>query len=110
MAKRQLAEIMKAAGAFEVNLSPLDVYAAESDRTNFGQMCIDKNLTEGLTATSNGEMLGVLTAIKGFSRLCCQRTGAGKYQRPVWQFCVAAFWNHESEAEFAGSGRGAGLW
>ena len=56
---------MKITGTFEVSLNPLDCYTQGEDEINFGRMSIDKNFTGELSASSKGEMLSVMTPVKG---------------------------------------------
>ena len=56
---------MKISGKFEVNLNPLDSYAQGKDSINLGRMSIDKTFYGELDATSKGEMLSAMTAVKG---------------------------------------------
>lgn len=56
---------MKISGNFEVKLSPLDFYARGLDGVNLGRMSIDKQFKGALEATSKGEMLSAMTAVKG---------------------------------------------
>jgi hypothetical protein len=57
--------IMKISGSFEVKLSPLGFYAQGLDGVNLGRMSIDKQFKGALEATSKGEMLSAVTAVKG---------------------------------------------
>jgi hypothetical protein len=54
-----------ATGEFEVNLQPLDSYAKGSEGMTLGRMSIDKIFRGDLEAQSQGEMLTVMTAVKG---------------------------------------------
>lgn len=56
---------MKATGKFEVTLNPLDFYIQGMDGVNLGRMSIDKRFQGELQATSKGEMLSAMTAVKG---------------------------------------------
>jgi len=56
---------MKVSGKFEVNLNPLDFYAKGKNGINLGRMSLDKSFHGELEATSQGEMLSVMTAVKG---------------------------------------------
>lgn len=56
---------MKATGEFEVNLQPLDAYAAGQDGTRLGRMSIDKTFRGDLIAQSKGEMLTAMTPVEG---------------------------------------------
>ena len=53
--------IHHARGAFEVNLAPLESSAGKE----LGRMSIDKTFHGELDATSKGEMLAVMTGVKG---------------------------------------------
>jgi Protein of unknown function (DUF3224) len=52
-------------GSFEVKLTPQKPDNKEGESANVGRMSIDKQFHGGLEATSTGEMLGVLSDIKG---------------------------------------------
>ena len=56
---------MQATGEFEVSLQPLDSFAQGSEGMTLGRMSIDKAFTGDLAATSQGEMLTAVTAVKG---------------------------------------------
>ena len=56
---------MKVSGEFEVHMKPLDTYANGSEGIDLGRMSIDKTFKGDLSATSKGEMLSAMTAIKG---------------------------------------------
>ena len=56
---------MHAAGTFDVKLQPLESYANGKDGIKVGRMSIDKTFTGGLTASSKGEMLSVMTPVEG---------------------------------------------
>ena len=56
---------MKISGKFEVKLNPLDTYAQGIDGIHLGRMSIDKKFDGDLDATSQGEMLSAMTAVKG---------------------------------------------
>jgi len=56
---------MKITGKFTVKLSPLNSYAQGMDEVSLGRMSIDKTFTGDLDATSSGEMLSAMTAVKG---------------------------------------------
>ena len=56
---------MQATGEFEVNLQPLDPYAKGSEGISLGRMSIDKTFRGDLVAESQGEMLSVMTKVKG---------------------------------------------
>ena len=54
----------RAAGAFEVKLSPLPVYES-AEGAMLARMSLDKEFKGDLTATSKGEMLSAGTSVKG---------------------------------------------
>lgn len=56
---------MNITGKFEVSLEPLDTYAAGIEGSNFNRMSINKRFLGELSATSKGEMLSVMTPVKG---------------------------------------------
>lgn len=56
---------MKISGTFEVNLQPLDYSGTSKDGMQIGRMSLDKIFHGDLTAQSKGEMLSVMTPIKG---------------------------------------------
>ena len=53
----------RAAGAFEVTVRPLDVYAS-AESPGLGRMSLDKQYHGDLEATAKGEMLTAMTAVK----------------------------------------------
>ena len=55
---------MRAQGAFEVQLNPLEPYAA-SQGEGLGRMSIDKQFHGDLQGTSQGEMLTAITGVPG---------------------------------------------
>jgi hypothetical protein len=56
---------MLATGQFKIKLSPLDCYATAIDDVQLGRMSIDKTFTGDLSAKSQGEMLNILSPVKG---------------------------------------------
>ncbi|MGV6851262.1 MAG: DUF3224 domain-containing protein [bacterium] len=56
---------MKIQGEFEVTLTPLDSYAKGQNDIQLGRMSIDKTFFGELKATSQGEMLSAMGAVKG---------------------------------------------
>lgn len=56
---------MKISGKFDVNLAPLEAYAKGENNINLGRMSIDKVFHGELDASSKGEMLSAMTAVKG---------------------------------------------
>ena len=56
---------MQATGEFEVNLQLLDPFAKGSEGISLGRMSIDKTFRGDLVAESQGEMLSVMTKVKG---------------------------------------------
>jgi len=56
---------MKISGKFEVKLQPLAPYVKGVDGINLGRMSIEKTFSGELSATSNGEMLNVITTVEG---------------------------------------------
>lgn len=52
-------------GEFQVQLQPIEPYAAGSDGVSLGRMSIEKTFSGALEATSKGEMLSAFTATKG---------------------------------------------
>ncbi|WP_394129522.1 DUF3224 domain-containing protein [Shewanella maritima] len=56
---------MKISGKFDVTLEPMDTYATGAEGANLGRMSINKNFHGELSAQSQGEMLSVMTAVKG---------------------------------------------
>ena len=53
-----------AKGTFEVKLAPLAFEGTAPD-SKLGRMSIDKQITGDLVATTNGQMLSAMTAVKG---------------------------------------------
>lgn len=56
---------MQASGEFEVKLQPLAPFTKGSEGINLGRMSIDKTFRGDLIAKSLGEMLSVMTPVKG---------------------------------------------
>lgn len=56
---------MQINGSFTVTLNPLESNINATDSMNFRRMSIEKVFTGPLDATSNGEMLSVMTPTKG---------------------------------------------
>jgi hypothetical protein len=54
----------RASGTFEVKLNPLPTHNG-AEGANLGRMSIDKRFRGDLDATSEGEMLSVVTSVKG---------------------------------------------
>jgi hypothetical protein len=61
---QELAVTKRASGTFDVNLAPL-VAAHAGDDAPLTRMSIDKTFHGDLEGTSRGEMLSVMTAVKG---------------------------------------------
>ena len=55
----------RTSGEFQVKMAPLEGYSPGTEGNSFGRMSIDKTLTGGLTGSSVGEMLSVMTSTKG---------------------------------------------
>jgi len=56
---------MKISGKFDVSLEPMETYVKGLDGSNLGRMSIDKVFHGELSAKSRGEMLNILTSVKG---------------------------------------------
>ncbi len=56
---------MQAKGTFEVNIQPMESYAQGKEGVTLGRMSIDKTFLGELSATSQGEMLTVMTDVEG---------------------------------------------
>ena len=54
-----------ARGTFEVRLTPQKADNKEAEAAQLGRMSIDKKFSGDLEATSQGEMLSAMTAVKG---------------------------------------------
>jgi hypothetical protein len=54
-----------ATGTFEVKLTPQKPDNTEAENASVGRMSIDKKFSGDLEATSQGEMLAAMTAVKG---------------------------------------------
>ncbi len=52
-------------GKFEVKLQPLEPFSKGENEVNLGRMSIDKKFEGELSAASKGEMLSVMTQVKG---------------------------------------------
>lgn len=57
--------MIHASGTFEVKLTPQKPDNQEAESANLGRMSIDKRFHGDLEATSKGEMLSVMTEVKG---------------------------------------------
>lgn len=56
---------MKVRGKFEVSMKPSESYAPSGNGLDMGRMSLDKTFEGDLDATSKGEMLSAMTAVKG---------------------------------------------
>ena len=56
---------MKITGKFAVDMAPKETYAQGIDGIQLARVSIDKTFTGDLDATSKGEMLSAVTAVKG---------------------------------------------
>lgn len=56
---------MKISGKFDVALEPMETYATGVEGSNLGRMSINKTFHGDLSAESKGEMLNVMTPVKG---------------------------------------------
>ncbi|WP_340103378.1 DUF3224 domain-containing protein [Rhodohalobacter sp. 8-1] len=56
---------MKATGTFNADLKPIDGYAEGINDIKLNRISIDKSFEGDLTGTSKGEMLSVMTPVKG---------------------------------------------
>ena len=56
---------MKVTGTFTVKMAPLEAYATTQSPSTLGRMSLDKSFSGPLEATSQGEMLTGMTAVKG---------------------------------------------
>ena len=92
----------KATGSFEVKLAPLDAYNSEPS-AKLGRMSLDKQFQGDLDATSKGEMLHIMSDIKGSAAaVAIERVGGslgGKsgsfalYHVGVMQNNTPSLWN-----------------
>jgi len=57
--------MIHASGTFEVKITPQKPDNQEAESANLGRMSIDKKFHGDLEATSKGEMLSVMTEVKG---------------------------------------------
>ncbi len=57
--------MIHASGTFEVKVTPQKPDNKEAESANLGRMSIDKTFHGDLEATSKGEMLSVMTEVKG---------------------------------------------
>jgi hypothetical protein len=62
---KEAASMIHASGTFEVKLTPQKPDNQEAESANLGRMSIDKRFHGDLEATSKGEMLSVMTEVKG---------------------------------------------
>ena len=67
----------RASGSFDVKLAPLTLDDKAADAT-LGRMSIDKQFFGDLEATSKGEMLSAMTAVKGSAGYVAIERVAGK--------------------------------
>ena len=56
---------MEASGSFEVKMTPQTAADAQAEGAGLSRMLIDKQFHGGLEASSKGEMLALMTAVKG---------------------------------------------
>jgi hypothetical protein len=57
--------MIHASGTFEVKITPQKPDNKQAEGANLGRMSIDKKFSGDLEATSQGEMLSVMTEVKG---------------------------------------------
>ena len=82
---------MTITGTFEVTLAPLDGYAQGSDGLRLGRMSIDKHFHGGLEAVSRGEMLSVMTTVKGSARYVAIEQVSGTLAGKTGSFVLQHF-------------------
>ena len=82
---------MNATGKFEVILKPIESYAQGREGTVLGRMSIDKTFQGDLEATSQGEMLSAMTAVKGSAGYVAMEQVIGKLSGKEGSFALQHF-------------------
>lgn len=108
---------MKVSGEFEVNLKPLVSYTNGRDGIKIGRMSINKTFKGELAATSKGEMLSAMTALKGSAGYVAIEQVCGKLAGRTGCFVLQHFGTMEHGKESlilevvpdSGTGQLAGL-
>jgi uncharacterized protein DUF3224 len=113
----QESRVMKISGIFEVKLSPLDLSVQGLDGVNLSRRSIDKQFKGALEATSKGEMLSAMTAVKGSAGYVAVEQVSGSLGGKKGSFVLQHFGTMENGANRlilevvpnSGSGELAGL-
>lgn len=82
---------MQATGEFEVNMQPLEPNTKGSDGNSLGRMSIDKTFRGDLEARSKGEMLSIMTQVKGSAGYVAMEQVKGTLQGKSGTFVLQHF-------------------
>jgi len=82
---------MKITGTFSVTMKPLEPYTSHTEGTILGRMSIDKVFKGPLTATSQGEMLTGMTALKTSAGYVAIEKVTGSIEGKVGTFVLQHF-------------------
>lgn len=82
---------MKITGKFDVKLKPIEGYAEGSDGISLNRMSIDKTFYGELEASSKGEMLSVMTPVKGSAGYVAIEQVQGTLKRKKGSFVLQHF-------------------
>jgi hypothetical protein len=82
---------MHVSGAFDVDLQPLDPYAASSEGVTLARMSIDKTFHGDLDAKSQGEMLSATTPVQGSAGYVAIEQVGGTLQGKAGTFVLQHF-------------------
>ena len=91
---------MKATGKFDVTLEPLDAAEKGRDSITLGRMSIDKTYHGDLSARSKGEMLTVMTTIKGSAGYVAIEQVAGTLSGKTGSFVLQHYGTMQATGEF----------
>ena len=82
---------MNVSGTFTVKMVPLDAYAATQPPSTLGRMSLDKSFSGPLEATSQGEMLTGMTAVKGSAGYVALEKVTGRLEGKSGSFLLQHF-------------------
>ena len=91
---------MKATGKFDVTLEPLEVAEKGRDSITLGRMSIDKTYHGDLSAESKGEMLTVMTTIKGSAGYVAIEQVVGTLSGKTGSFVLQHYGTMQASGEF----------
>jgi hypothetical protein len=108
---------MKVSGSFKVKLQPLSHSVSTEPGNTLGRMSIDKRFEGALSASSKGEMLSAITAVKGSAGYVAIEQVSGSLEGKTGSFVLQHFgMMHNGEQRLtlevvpeSGSGELAGL-